>query len=654
MNWIRLAASAIVLTTLLSNGPAWATHSYDVNCSDFQYQEDAQAWLNAHPGDPDGLDADKDGIACESLPHRPPPPPPPPPPSTAPSAPNNVLAKAKSSGAVVFWNPPSSDGGASITGYTVSVSPGGASITTSQTTAIFDGLSAPTTYTFNVYATNSAGNGPSAGSNAIVPTTFWDVTTTDWAHQHVQSIYDAGITTGCSTDASSGLKAFCPDQPVTRGEMAIFLLKSIGHIGDLPTSHQGYFTDVHAGQWFAPYVEHLYEHGMTTGCNTFPRMFCPTANVSRAEMAVFILRALGEAEHLPGYNGYFADVSETAWFRGYVEHFFEHGITTGCAITPRRYCPSAPVTRREMAVFLQRSWNLPIPGSVGSTVPLKVKFLAIGQGDAALYQGPCGEMGLIDARNGSAPEILAALDATGSRSLKWVMASHYDADHIGDIVDVASSPGVTITTTYDRGGDRLAKDTDTYRTYFDWATGATVLRSSLDIGSSVTLCSGADQVTFNILSAGTDGTAAGGLAVSEENDKGLCVKVVYRSFDLATCGDINGSSDGSRSDVESAVAPAMGNVDVAKVNHHGSAYSSNQTYVTTLSAQVAVVSVGSNSYGHPNLTSLGRWSSMGSVFQTQNSDGTMFDGDVEITTTGVSFFNLTTSFSSKNISRVLD
>lgn len=43
----------------------------DKNCSDFKYQEDAQAVLDATPGDPNHLDDDKDGIACEALPHRP-------------------------------------------------------------------------------------------------------------------------------------------------------------------------------------------------------------------------------------------------------------------------------------------------------------------------------------------------------------------------------------------------------------------------------------------------------------------------------------------------------------------------------------------------------------------------------------------------------
>lgn len=43
----------------------------DLNCGDFQYQEDAQAVYNQDPSDPNHLDDDKDGIACETRPHRP-------------------------------------------------------------------------------------------------------------------------------------------------------------------------------------------------------------------------------------------------------------------------------------------------------------------------------------------------------------------------------------------------------------------------------------------------------------------------------------------------------------------------------------------------------------------------------------------------------
>ncbi|MBL8756322.1 MAG: excalibur calcium-binding domain-containing protein [Planctomycetes bacterium] len=61
MKWI---AFVVVSAALFS----CAGSSEDKNCSDFTYQEDAQAWHNNHPGD--GLDADGDGVACENLPSR--------------------------------------------------------------------------------------------------------------------------------------------------------------------------------------------------------------------------------------------------------------------------------------------------------------------------------------------------------------------------------------------------------------------------------------------------------------------------------------------------------------------------------------------------------------------------------------------------------
>ncbi|MCI3925550.1 hypothetical protein MO973_35650 [Paenibacillus sp. TRM 82003] len=71
--WRRCGAAAVVAAAgigILGAGPATADHPGDRDCSDFAHQEDAQAWLDAHPGDPDRLDADDDGLACESLPDR--------------------------------------------------------------------------------------------------------------------------------------------------------------------------------------------------------------------------------------------------------------------------------------------------------------------------------------------------------------------------------------------------------------------------------------------------------------------------------------------------------------------------------------------------------------------------------------------------------
>lgn len=292
--------------------------------------------------------------------------------------------------------------------------------------------------------------------------------------------------------------------------------------------------------------------------------------------------------------------------------------------------------------------------SQSSTDALTIKQIAVRQGDAAVIQGPCGELGLIDTNRFREQEVLDVLDEFGSRALEWVSVSHYDADHLGDIVGVATAPGASVERAFDRGGDRNAHDTATYRDYFDWATSTATSREPVDIGDSFSLCSGDQSVSFAVLSAGTDGTAADGMPVTEENDKGLCLKLTYVAFDWATCGDVNGSNDGSRTDVETAVAPAIGEVDFAKINHHGSAFSSNQTYVDTLSAAAAVVSTGANGFGHPDPAVLARWDEHGDVFQTQDDDNNLVDGTVTVTTTGQGSFTLETSGSGITRSYPLD
>jgi LPXTG-motif cell wall-anchored protein len=65
----RLITVALGVLSLLTVAPAaLASHSGDLDCSDFDTQREAQAHLTRHPGDPDRLDADNDGFACESLP----------------------------------------------------------------------------------------------------------------------------------------------------------------------------------------------------------------------------------------------------------------------------------------------------------------------------------------------------------------------------------------------------------------------------------------------------------------------------------------------------------------------------------------------------------------------------------------------------------
>lgn len=268
--------------------------------------------------------------------------------------------------------------------------------------------------------------------------------------------------------------------------------------------------------------------------------------------------------------------------------------------------------------------------------------VAVQQGDAAVIQGPCGELGLIDTNSGrrSVAAVLKVMDAFGTRELKWIAVSHYDKDHVGGIVDVATSDRVSVGRVYDRGGDRQAKDSIAYHRYFDWARSQR--RERVEIGRSFSLCSDSQEVLFEVVSVGTDGKAVGEERVVKENDKGLCLKIEFGSFDAATCGDASGTG---KTDVETQVALRFGEVEFAKINHHGSEYSSNDTYVGTLKAKAAVVSTGANPPGHPIRWVLARWCQFGDVYQTQNGQNNPVDGNVTVTTDGQTGFTVETSAS---------
>jgi len=92
-------------------------------------------------------------------------------PRTVPGAPTAVQAVRGDQSATVSWTAPESNGGSPITGYTVTVTPGGTTkqVGADATSTVVSGLTNGTAYTFSVLATNVAGDGASAASNAVTP-----------------------------------------------------------------------------------------------------------------------------------------------------------------------------------------------------------------------------------------------------------------------------------------------------------------------------------------------------------------------------------------------------------------------------------------------------------------------------------------------------
>ena len=113
------------------------------------------------------------------------------------------------------------------------------------------------------------------------------------------------------------------------------------------------FEDVGFGYFAFEFIYALFDAGITAGCAANPPGYCPSDSITRAQMAVFIETSLGAAP--PACSGTrFTDVTPTLVgqaFCDFIEDFANRGITAGC--TPTAFCPEAPVTRAQMAVFIE-------------------------------------------------------------------------------------------------------------------------------------------------------------------------------------------------------------------------------------------------------------------------------------------------------------
>ncbi len=163
---------------------------------------------------------------------------------------------------------------------------------------------------------------------------------------YVEAIAVAGITAGCNPPAND---RFCPDLNLTRGEMAAFLVRAL----QLPSSSADPFVD-DDGSGHEGAINALAAAGITEGCNPPDQdRFCPNRPITRGEMASFLVRGFGLAEE-PETDPFVDD--EASLFQADINRLAGAGITLGCGAD--RYCPEATVTRRQMAVFLVRALGL--------------------------------------------------------------------------------------------------------------------------------------------------------------------------------------------------------------------------------------------------------------------------------------------------------
>lgn len=293
---------------------------------------------------------------------------------------------------------------------------------------------------------------------------------------------------------------------------------------------------------------------------------------------------------------------------------------------------------------------------------LVILHMNVGQGDATLIVAPSGETILFDGGDKSTGRkvVTARLRTLGYQKIDYVIASHYDADHIGGLDDAGRLMREAPMRTMDRRDTDpgLTKGTQAFKDY------TAAFSTSRDL--PMTLGPGLFEFAsdLSILVTSGNGCVYGQKRKNkprlDENATSLSLVLNYGTFDYFIGGDLTGGGrSGSRrtTDLETPTAQIVSKVDVLRVNHHGSETSSNAAFLEMLDPKVAIISVGNGGsnksrFHHPRRSVLDRLHDIAStgslekVYLTNRgeTDGGLksrdkslldvVDGDIAIVTNG--------------------
>ncbi len=285
--------------------------------------------------------------------------------------------------------------------------------------------------------------------------------------------------------------------------------------------------------------------------------------------------------------------------------------------------------------------GLLLPASTMAAVTITV--FDVGQGDATLVESSSGMTLLFDAGPSASianSKILPYLASKGITSLDYIVSSHYHADHIGGTVTVYNQMGAAHGV-WDRG---WSYTTATYSTY-----AATVAADRQALTQFKVLDLGAG-VTATVLALNGNGVLSPPFNnSSRENEYSVALLIEAGDFDFFQGGDLPGTNSGGYVNIETSVAQTMlalgkADIEVYRVNHHGSYSSSNTYFLNTTTPEVAIISCGlNNDYGHPHEEPVVRMQQRGiHMYMTTAGGGytlppeymTIANGNIVIQTTG--------------------
>lgn len=227
---------------------------------------------------------------------------------------------------------------------------------------------------------------------------------------------------------------------------------------------------------------------------------------------------------------------------------------------------------------------------------MRLHFVDVGQGDCTIVEFPEGDLLVVDGGNGgwkNENNLFRYVKSLNPASVS-VLATHADYDHIGGLAEFLEY----------FGADKVylpvvEGQTSSYFAFAEAAKRSGAELQTLTRYDVIAKESGAYAVCLSPYSMGE----------TDENDSSTLLYVSYSGVNAALCGDISAEREEKlvrESGLDETLFDSgeyrvrLGETDILKVAHHGSAYSSSADWLTLLSPETAIVSCGKgNYYSHP-------------------------------------------------------
>ena len=241
----------------------------------------------------------------------------------------------------------------------------------------------------------------------------------------------------------------------------------------------------------------------------------------------------------------------------------------------------------------------PLPSPTPTT--FTAHFIDVGQGDAILIEAN-GTVILVDGGDASA-NVEDYLQAQGIQDIDLMVATHPHADHIGGLIDVLGLFDV-----HEVWTSGATHDSQTYQNFAAYVTDEGATKRDVSRGYSAQM----GALEIDVLHPRPPLT--GNL-----NQDSLVLHVSCGQLDVLLTGDATTGSE-----ARMLAAGVLGDVEVLKVGHHGSDTSTSADFLSAITPEDAVISVGTgNTYGHPHQETLDRLAAAGVTVYRTDQDGTV-------------------------------